>query len=143
MILLDVNVWMAGVWAGHAHHNAARLWIDDQDDDLAFCRVTHMALLRLLTTSAVMGRDVLTRGSAWQVLDEMFLDSRVVTAVELPSIEPIWRVLSSPRDHAYRLWTDDYLAAFAIAGELPLATFDRAFGTRYPSVNVETLGDTP
>lgn len=41
-----------------------------------------MALLRLLTTSAVMGRDVLTRSSAWQVLDEMFLDSRVVTAVE-------------------------------------------------------------
>jgi len=37
------------------------------------------------------------------------------------------------------LWTDDYLAAFAQAGNLDVATLDRGFLKRYPSVHVVSL----
>lgn len=90
-----------------------------------------------------MGTSVVTRARAWQVLDEVFLDSRVVLAGEPLNIEPFWRVLSSTDDHSHKLWTDDYLAAFAMAAEIPLVTFDRKFEARYPQVQVETLASTP
>ena len=47
MKLLDVNVWLAAAWARHVHHVAAKAFIDAQDDDLGFCRVTEQAFLRL------------------------------------------------------------------------------------------------
>jgi predicted nucleic acid-binding protein len=50
MKLLDVNVWLAAAWARHRHHGVAKRWLDDEEDDLAFCRVTQMALLRLPPT---------------------------------------------------------------------------------------------
>jgi len=45
----DVNVWLAAVWSRHSQHGVAKNWIDAEQDGLAFCRVTQMALLRLLT----------------------------------------------------------------------------------------------
>ena len=61
MKLLDVNMWLAAAWARHEHHSIAKGWIDGEEDQLALCRVTQMALLRLITNSAVMRRDVLSR----------------------------------------------------------------------------------
>jgi hypothetical protein len=40
---------------------------------------------------------------------------------------------------SHKLWTDDYLAAFAQAGDATLATLDRKMPARYPSVQVELL----
>ena len=59
MKLLDVNVWLAATWARHRHHGTAKRWLDDEDDDVAMCRVTQMALLRLVTNPAVVERDAL------------------------------------------------------------------------------------
>jgi hypothetical protein len=42
-------------------------------------------------------------------------------------------------DKSHKLWTDDYLAAFAQATDLTLATLDRKLPGRYPSVRVESL----
>jgi len=68
MKLLDVNVWLAAAWARHEHHPAAKRWMDGEDDELAFCRVTQMALLRLITNPSVMQRDSLSRVVYWVVL---------------------------------------------------------------------------
>ena len=57
MKLLDVNGWLAAVWARHRHHATAKQWVDNEEDDLAFCRVTEMSLLRLVTNPAVLGTD--------------------------------------------------------------------------------------
>jgi hypothetical protein len=43
----------------------------------------------------------------------------------------------------HKLWTDDYLAAFAQAGDTTLVTLDRKLPTRYPSVRVELLLPNP
>ena len=103
------------------------------------CRVTQMSLLRLLSNPAVMGSDVVERIGAWHVVDELRADSRVVWADEPPHFEPGWRALSARDDSSHKLWTDDYLAAFAQAGDLALATLDGGYAKRYASLQVETL----
>jgi len=46
----------------------AKQWVDQQEDALAFCRVTHR-LLRLMTNPAVTGRDALSRRQACDAVD--------------------------------------------------------------------------
>ena len=48
--LVDVNVWLPLVYDGHLHHLAAVSWFDQEDGkSAAFCRITQLGLLRLLT----------------------------------------------------------------------------------------------
>jgi hypothetical protein len=137
--LLDVGVWLAAAWGRHVHHPSVAAWFEQQSQSFVLCRVTQMSLLRLLSNSAVMGSDVVARSAAWNVVDEFRADSRVVWADEPLHLEPVWRALSARDDSSHKLWTDDYLAAFAQAGGLVLATLDGGFAKRYPSVRVETL----
>lgn len=139
MILLDVGVWLAAVWGRHARHSDARAWIEDQDRELALCRVTEMSLLRLLSNPTILAGDALTRAGCWTVLDRLRADERIVHAEEPGECELMWRSLSARDDRSHKLWTDDYLAAFARSGGIPIATLDPAFADRYPSVDVETL----
>jgi toxin-antitoxin system PIN domain toxin len=139
MILLDVGVWLAAAWARHVHHGPAAVWMDAQEDPMLKCRVTQMGLLRLLSNSAVMGEDATSRRGAWTVVDQFRSDDRVTWVAEPAGLEHVWRSLSARRDRSHRLWTDDYLAAFAQAGGYRLATLDRRLGARYPSVEVETV----
>ena len=61
MILVDVGVWLAAVWGRHVHYPVASDWFNRQADDLVFCRVTQMGLLRLLSNPAIMGGDSVDR----------------------------------------------------------------------------------
>ena len=136
MKLLDVNVWLAAAWARHAHHPVAKRWIDDEDDELAFCRVTHMALLRLITNPAIMQRDALSRRQAWELVDRLLADPRARFLNEPDGLVALWVTFSKRDDRSHLLWTDDYLAAFALAAEADLVTLERALRTRYPAVRV-------
>jgi uncharacterized protein len=93
--------------------------------------------MRLLSNPTVMRDDVVTRGGAWEVIDHLRADGRVKWIDEPVSLEPVWRALSARDDNSHKLWTDDYLAAFAQAAGIALATLDHAFPRRYPSVRVE------
>ena len=64
MRLLDVNVWLAAAWARHVHHDAAKKYVDGEDADMVFCRVTELAFLRLITNRAITGADAPTRRQA-------------------------------------------------------------------------------
>lgn len=139
MKLLDVNVWLAAAWARHVLHPAARRWLDAQEDDLLFCRVTEMAFLRLTTNRAVMGHDSLTRRQAWDVLLALQADPRIRFAAEPRGLAPIWITVSKRDDRSHLLWTDDYLAAFAQTAGAQLVTFDAGLRARYPSVDVQVL----
>lgn len=138
-MLLDVNVWFAAVWEEHRHHADVSAWFDDHDGEFRLCRVTQMGLLRLLSSHPVMGEAALSRAEAWRVLDELRADERVAWASEPVHFEHVWRVMSAREDRSHKLWTDDYLAAFAQAIGCPLVTLDRGFAARYPSVAVVTL----
>lgn len=139
MILVDVGVWLAAVWGRHVHYPVASEWVNGQTDDLVFCRVTQMGLLRLLSNPAIMGDDALDRSQVWRLFDQLWSDERVLWADEPDELDAVWRAISARDDKSHKLWTDDYLAAFAQAGDLTLATLDRMLPTRYPSVRVEPL----
>lgn len=139
MKLLDVNVWLAAAWARHRHHGVAKTWLDQEEDELAFCRVTQMALLRLITNPAITGRDVLSRRQAWELVEQLMADARVRFLPEPEALVPLWVTFSKRDDQDHLLWTDDYLAAFAQAGNAELVTLDSVFRTRYPAVRVIDL----
>jgi uncharacterized protein len=139
MILLDVGVWLAAIWGRHARHPLAAEWFGRQADDLAFCRVTQMSLLRLLSSPAIMGDDAIDRSQAWRTFDQLWADERVLMADEPDGLDAVWRTISARDDKSHKLWTDDYLAAFAQAGDATLATLDSKLHSRYPSVHVESL----
>jgi predicted nucleic acid-binding protein len=113
--------------------------VDQAEDELAFCRVTQMALLRLVTNRVITGRDVLSRRQAWELVDRLMADARLRFLTEPDGLEPLWVTFSKRDDHDHLLWTADYLAAFAQAAQAELVTLDRVFRTRYPALRVVVL----
>ena len=68
--LPDVNVWIALTSDQHVHHTAAKRWIQNLEADrLAFCRITELGFLRLLTNHHVMGGGALVPAQAWDIYD--------------------------------------------------------------------------
>jgi uncharacterized protein len=137
--LVDVGVWLAAVWGRHVHHQIAADWFGREAGDIVFCRVTQMGLLRLLSNPAIMGDDAIDRSEAWRVYDQLWADERVLWADEPTELGAVWRAISARNDKSYKLWTDDYLAAFAQACDATLTTLDRKMPARYPSVHVDLL----
>ena len=139
MILVDVGVWLAAVWGRHARHRVARQWFDQQSGDLILCRVTQMSLLRLISNPAIMGEDVVMRSQAWHIIDQLWSDDRVLRSEEPDHLEAVFRAISARDDNSHKLWTDDYLAAFAQASGASLATLDTKLKERSPSVQIDQL----
>ena len=139
MKIPDVNVWLAAAWSRHAQHDSAKDWVDTEQDELAFCRVTQMAFLRLLTNPAVTQRDVLSRRQAWEVFEKLIADPRIRFIAEPPGIDTLWIAFSKRHDKSHLLWTDDYIAAFAQSADAELVTFDQSLSKRYPSVQMLCL----
>ena len=64
--LPDVNIWIALTSNRHVHHQLATEWLHGVGHDtVAFCRVSELGFLRLLTNAHVMGKDVLSPAQAW------------------------------------------------------------------------------
>ena len=136
----DVNVWIALTSERHLQHAAAALWFESLglDSRLCFCRITQLSLLRLLTTRAVMGTDVMTQPEAWRIYDRWLDDPRVVFLDEPAGLEQAFRSHSRRRSPAPKEWADSYLLAFAVVSGLRLVTFDQAFREKATSVLVLT-----
>ena len=125
-------MWLALSWANHMHSDAAWEWFSRQEDDrFFFCRFTQLGLLRLLATSAVMGKDVRTIGEAWKVYDRWREDSRVGIRQEAFELDVAFRAatrsvsrLSSPKALG-----DCYLLAVSQVTDATLATFDRGLAS--------------
>ena len=128
LALVDLNVWLALVYDGHVHHPVAISWFEHGDrDSAAFCRITQLGFLRLLTNRTVMGRFALNQRDAWKCYEKLLLDDRVVFLDESSSLEPVWRRFTHSSKAEPGTWTDAYLAAFAIASRISFVTFDRGF----------------
>jgi len=135
----DINVWIALVVVEHIHHEPATKWYGGEESNtLIFSRVTQMGVLRLLTNSHVMGRDVVSASGAWTIMDQLRRNPDIRFAAEPPGIEKVWRNLTASPQSNVNLWTDAWLAAFAISTGYTLITFDRGFG-RYKDTPLEIL----
>jgi uncharacterized protein len=134
----DINVWVALTYEGHAHHPTAAAWFGTLRPDvrLVFCRLTQLGLLRLLTTEAVMGDEVMTQPQAWVTYDRWRQDPRVELVDEPAEVEARFRALTRVRQPAAKDWADSYLAAFATVDRLTFVTFDRGLRAKTRSMVV-------
>jgi len=123
-----VNVWLALAHEIHPDHHWVTAWERSLPANavLGFCRFTQFGLLRLLTNSAAMQADVLTRAQAWKVFDTLLQLPTAGMLEEPRGIEAIFRKRSEREEVSTKQWADAYLAAFAEAASLTLVTFDRA-----------------
>lgn len=129
--LPDVNVWLALASRRHMHYLIATQWLEGAaDDQVAFCRITQMGLLRLLTNRTAMGIDVLTQADAWKAYRQIVSDSRIRFLAEPLGIEEVWRELTASRQASTNVWTDAYLQAFSHLSGSQVVSFDRRF-SRY------------
>lgn len=125
--LPDVNVWLALASRRHVHALICSEWLNSiQDANLAFCRITQMGLLRLLTYKSVMGADVLSSREAWRTYRNIMTDERVEFAPEPFALEIEWTKTTLRDRPTPNLWTDAYLVAFARTAGMRLVTLDRA-----------------
>lgn len=142
--LLDVSVWLPLSAPDHIHHlRARRYWDEEASDELAFCRITALALLRLLTNRHILGDAVLNGESAWRALETWLAQSRITFISEPAGINELLEHWAGRFDLRGARWTDAYLAAFAAAGDCRLVTFDGAFDSDfrvYPGVEFLHLG---
>jgi len=125
----DVNVWVV-LAIKHVHQKVALDWWQRERGGIAFCRLTQMGLLRLLTTSAVMDGKPFTMKQAWDAHDAFAGDERVEFVPEPPAIERAFRGLSSSAHASPKLWADAYLTAFASECGGSIVTFDRSLARR-------------
>lgn len=134
---LDVNVWIALIWGGHVHSNAARQWFNQAEEEkLFFCRFTQVAVLRLLTAGSVMGNDTQSMAGAWKLWDRLTADSGISFLEEPAGLEVDFRSRSQSPNASPKVWADAYLLAFASAAGLRLVTFDRSLRSRGTDVLV-------
>jgi uncharacterized protein len=134
---LDANVWLALLWSRHIHSDKAREWFESSNEErFLFCQITQMTVLRLLTTQAVMGKDVKKMHGAWDLWDHVCADDRIEFVSEPEGIESEFRSLSSLRSTSPKVWVDAYLLAFASVAGLKLVTFDRGLRSRRADVHI-------
>ncbi|HME06922.1 MAG TPA: PIN domain-containing protein [Bryobacteraceae bacterium] len=114
------------------HSDAAWTWFSRQNDNrFFFCPFTQVGLLRLLATSAVMGKDVRTIGEAWKVYDRWLEDSRVRIQQESFGLDAAFRASTRPvsRLSSPKALGDCYLLAVSQVTNTTLVTFDRGLAS--------------
>lgn len=127
--IADANVLLPLLTEGHAHQAPAADWWDVcGDSDVGLSLPVRMALLRLLTNSRVMGSSTLRPVQAWNAVQALIDDPRVVLIEQVPQGHgKYWYGCIARREPSPDLWTDAWLAALAMALDCDMVTFDRGF----------------
>jgi toxin-antitoxin system PIN domain toxin len=126
----DLNVWVALSDQSHVHNTQAWEWLHllPREARIILSRYTHVGLLRLLTSEAVMGPATLTLDRAWGVYDTWLSDPRVEFYPEPGRLDAAFREAAAPfaAKPASKWVGDCYLLAFSKESQATLVTFDRA-----------------
>ncbi len=132
--LLDINVRLALVDKRHVQHQAAsHYWQEQAAQTLAFCRVTALGFLRLSTHARVLANP-LSPQEAWIVYRQFLAIPILRFLAEPPGLDDHFQALTYTPAFPHHLWTDAYLAAFCLAGNYRLVSFDGDF-QRFPALN--------
>ncbi len=134
MDLLDINVWLALTDQNHKHHEAASAyWMTNGETEMAFSRISMLGLLRLSTHPRVLSRTFNAK-EAWNMYQKFSALPHIHFLPEPPNLDQHFHTLSTLHDLPHHMWTDAYLAAFAIAGNHRLVSFDSDF-SRFAELN--------
>jgi toxin-antitoxin system PIN domain toxin len=124
--LLDINVWLALIDENHTHHSVALdYWNQKPVTEKAFCRITQLGFLRLSTRKGILS-GTLSNEEAWSLYQQFLAQPFVHFVADPPELDEHFREFTSP-SLSHRLWTDAYLAAFAITRKMRLVSFDSDF----------------
>ena len=84
--LPDLNVWLALACPDHCHHRQAlRYWEQQAAEQVLFCTVTALGLVRLVCQPKLMGAAVKTAGEASALLEAFCMQPGVsMDSAELP-----------------------------------------------------------
>jgi hypothetical protein len=126
----DMNVWLALATVEHIHSAVARSWWESEDGTIAFCRLTQLGFLRLMTTAAAMDGKPLTIAEAWRVYDRLYDDDRVTLVAEPAEVEKRFREKAVGRTASPKVWADAWLLATAQEAGGVLVTLDKALAGR-------------
>jgi uncharacterized protein len=139
--LVDVNVLLPLLVRHHKHHRAARKWLDSLSArEAGVCRLVQLALARLLANRSIMAGFAIPASEAWRLIRELIEDERLEFVTEPSLIDNILPKLFRHPVPAPNLITDAYLAAFALAANRRIATFDRGF-RQFDELEVELVPD--
>jgi toxin-antitoxin system PIN domain toxin len=132
LVFPDINVWLALSYNMHRHHETAVDWLATLGDDavLVFCRHTQLGWFRLLTTEAVLSRDVRSQKECWALFDEWVDGGKAILADDPRGLNDNFRSRATVNSPSPKVWADAYLAAFAETGQMTLVTFDRALAAK-------------
>lgn len=126
--LLDASVWLPLSVPDHVHHvHALRYWQEEAGEEMVFCRITALALLRHLSNPRIVGAGALDGAAAWRALKNWLSVPGVRMLPETAGLDgwlERWSNTHNPRGGD---WTDAYLAAFAAASNCRLVAFDADF----------------
>ena len=126
--LPDLNVWLALASADHSHHQqAVHYWEQQAAEQVLFCTVTALGLVRLVRQPKLMGAAVMTAAEASELLQAFCRQPGVSLARSEHDGFEVFHQLLRSRDLPARLCTDAYLAAQAMANGWRLVSFDRDF----------------
>lgn len=116
------------------------MWFDSLPNEALcfFCRLTQQGFLRLASNPKAFGTHAMILPDAWRSYDLFLSDSRVAFIGEPADLEVHWRTFTQNQTFSPQVWNDAYLAAFAVAANLNVVTFDKAF-TQYANVSCTIL----
>jgi len=128
--LIDNDVFFAAIYRKHANHRLARKWLDRaKPEGWGIAVETYLAALRLFLNPAVMGDDVLTAATAFDVIDAELSGphpGQIVTHSAIPQR----KFMESSTGH--RQIMDCWLIQLAESVGAKLATCDRGIVTHWP-----------
>ena len=131
----DLNLWLALVDVDHVHHPRAYLyWKSEAARDVAFCRVTMLGLLRLLTNSRVMSGSPFTPSEAWEAYHAFSALPEVCFLEDSLAAERQFELWSRRPDFAPHRWTDAWIASLARSSGARVVSFDGDF-TAFPGLD--------
>jgi len=125
--LPDANVWLALVDENHVRHEKAiTYWCEQSAAEIAFCRVTALAFLRLSTHPKILSRP-LSSNEAWEVYQRYRVEAHVGFILDSPGVDEVFMEYSLQEGVIHALWTDCYLAALASFRNCRVVSFDQDF----------------
>lgn len=103
-----------------------RYWQEGAGETVAFCRVSMLGFLRLSTQRRVLSRPLLHE-EAWAVYRKFLSLAEIRFLSEPDGIEEKMAVFTGHPGTPHHLWTDAYLAAFALSAGYRFVSFDGDF----------------
>lgn len=133
-ILLDNDVFLAAIYAGHEAHKTARRWLDaHKAKGWGIAGETFLAATRLLMNPAVMGSRALTAGEALDAIQTELGGKHPGKVVPAPKV-PDRAMLSQATGH--RQIMDIWLVQIARDTGARLATRDKAILKHWPAYSI-------